>query len=175
MPRSRRAPAGWISCVADAAHQAEADKGRLGALFGEEGAIGSAPDLALVEELVERAAGSGLAVTLRLEGEREGLPKPMAQAAYRVVQEGITNVLRYASGAAVDILVRGGPQALVVEVANGPANGSGDLAGTGTGNGLMGLRERVGACGGTLEAGPTPDGGWRLDARLPRRVTAAAS
>jgi signal transduction histidine kinase len=124
--------------------------------------------------LVERAAGSGLAVTLRLEGEREGLPRPIAQAAYRVVQEGITNALRYASGAAVAILVRGGPEVLVVEVANGPATSSGDLAGAGTGNGLMGLRERVGACGGTVEAGPTPEGGWRLCARLPRRVAANA-
>ena len=159
-----------FEAIAGAAHQAEADMARL----GEQDAIGSAPDLALVEELVERAAGSGLAVTLRLEGEREGLPKPLAQAAYRVVQEGITNALRYASGAAVAILLRGGPEALVVEVANGPAASSGDLAGTGTGSGLMGLRERVGACGGTVEAGPTPEGGWRLCARLPRRVTANA-
>lgn len=163
-----------FEAIAGAAHQAEADMARLVALLGEEDAIGSAPDLALVEELVERAAGSGLAVTLRLEGEREGLPRPLAQAAYRVVQEGITNALRYASGAAVAILVRGEPEALVVEVANGPAASSGDLAGTGTGSGLMGLRERVGACGGTLEAGPTPEGGWRLCARLPRRVTANA-
>jgi len=163
-----------FEAIAGAAHQAEADMGRLVALLGEEGAIASAPDLALVEELVERAAGSGLAVTLRLEGEREGLPDPIAQAAYRVVQEGITNALRYASGAAVAVLVRGGAEALVIEVANGPAAGSDDLAGAGTGSGLMGLRERVGACGGTLEAGPQPGGGWRLRARLPRRATANA-
>ena len=70
-------------------------------------AIGPAPDLALVEELVTRAAGSGLDVTLRLEGERDGFAAPVAQTAYRVVQEGLTNALRYASGAAISVLVRG--------------------------------------------------------------------
>ena len=78
-------------------------------------AIAAAPDLALVEQLVARAAGSGLAVTLRLEGEREGIPAPAAQAAYHVVQEGLTNALRYAAGAQVDVLVRGDRDALVVE------------------------------------------------------------
>lgn len=164
-----------FEAIAGAARQAEEDMGRLVALLGDEGAIGPAPDLALVEELVARAAGSGLDVTLRLEGQREGLPAPLVLAAYRVVQEGLTNALRYASGAAVSVLVRGEPQALLVGVENAPASGEVALAGVGTGNGLRGLRERVGACGGTLEAGPTPDGGWRLAARLPPRVTAGAS
>jgi signal transduction histidine kinase len=161
--------------ISGAARQAEQDMGRLVELLGDEDAIGPAPDLALVEELVARAAGSGLDVTMRLEGERQGLPAPLVQAGYRVVQEGLTNALRYASGAAVSVLVRGEPQALLVEVENAPAGRDVALAGTGTGNGLRGLRERVGACGGALEAGPTPDGGWRLAARLPRRVTAGAS
>lgn len=164
-----------FEAIAAAAREAEGEIGRLVALLSDEGAIDPAPDLALVEELVARAAGSGLDVTLRLEGEREGLPEPLGQAAYRVVQEGLTNALRYASGAAVSVLVRGEPPVLVIEVIDAGATGEAALAGTGTGNGLRGLRERVGACGGTLEAGPTPDGGWRLSARLPRRVTAEAA
>ena len=163
-----------LDAIAGAARQAEQDMGRLAALLGDEEAIGPAPDLALVEELVARAAGSGLDVTLRLEGEREGLPAPVAEAAYHVVQEGLTNALRYAAGAAVRVHVRGGREALVVEVANAPAGGERALAGAGTGTGLQGLRERVGVCGGVLEAGPAADGGWRLSARLPRRVTAGA-
>jgi signal transduction histidine kinase len=163
-----------FSVIADAARQAEQDMGRLVALLGDEGAAGPAPDLGLVEELVARAAGSGLDVTLRLEGEREGLPARAVEAAYRVVQEGLTNALRYAAGAPVAIVVRGGQEALVVEVDNRPATARADLAGAGTGNGLRGLRERVGACGGTLEAGPRPDGGWRLVARMPRRALAHA-
>lgn len=84
------------------------------------------------------------------------------------MREGLTNALRYASGAPVSVLVNGGGNALVVEVENGRAGSDAALTGTGTGNGLRGLRERVGACGGRLEAGPTSDGGWRLSARLPR-------
>jgi len=161
-----------FEAIAGAARLAEADMGRLVALLGDEGGVAAAPDLALVEELVQRAAGSGLDVTLRLEGEREGLPAPLVQAAYRVVQEGLTNALRYASGAKVSVLVRGGRGALVVAVENAPAPGDTTLAGIGTGNGLRGLRELANAEGGTLEAGPTPAGGWRLRAELPVRALA---
>ncbi len=164
-----------FEAIAGAARQAEADMGRLVALLGDEDAIGPAPDLALVEELVARATGSGLDVTLRFEGQREGLPAPLAETAYHVVQEGLTNALRYAGGALVRVLLRGDAEALLVEVRNAPASSERALAGAGSGTGLQGLRERVGASGGTLEAGPTPDGGWRLSARLPRRVGAAAS
>ena len=169
------ATADTFDAIAGAARQAEQDMGRLVSLLGDERAIGAAPDLALVEELVARASGSGLDVKLRLEGEREGWPAPLAEAAYRVVQEGLTNALRYAAGASVWVLVRGGPRALEVEVGNAAAAGEADLSGLGTGTGLRGLHERVGACGGTLDAGPTPDGGWLLSARLPRRVTVRAS
>ena len=154
--RRRRTWAAWPSCSR------------------EDGALAAAPDLALVEQLVARAAGSGLAVTLRLEGEREGLPAPAVQAACHVVQEGLTNALRYAAGAQVDVLVRGERDALVVAVENAPAAHDPDLAGVGTGTGLQGLRERVGAAGGALEAGPLAGGGWRLGARLPRRVAIPA-
>jgi signal transduction histidine kinase len=164
-----------FEAIAGAARQAEDDMGRLVALLGDEHAIGPAPDLALVEELVARAAGSGLEVTLRLEGEREGLPAELVETGYHVVQEGLTNSLRYAAGAAVRVHVHGGREAILVEVANDPAQGETAFAGAGTGTGLQGLRERVGACGGTFEAGPTGAGGWRLSARLPRRVSAAAS
>jgi signal transduction histidine kinase len=157
-----------FGAIAGAARQAEEDMGRLVALLGDDTLTAPAPDLALVEELVRRAAGSGLAVKLRLEGDREGLPEPVVQTACRVVQEGLTNALRYAAGAAVTVLLRGEPSRLVVEVANGPAPREAVLEGTGTGHGLGGLRERVGACGGTVESGPRPDGGWRLRASLPR-------
>jgi signal transduction histidine kinase len=173
--RDPAATAETFEAIADAARQAELDMGRLVALLGDEEAIGPAPDLALVEELVARAAGSGLDVTLRLEGEREGLPTALVEVAYRVVQEGLTNALRYASGAAIRVLVRGDRDALVVEMENAPAASERALAGSGTGTGLQGLRERVGACGGTLDAGPTPHGGWRLSARLPRKATVRTS
>jgi signal transduction histidine kinase len=173
-PHDPEATAEAFDAIADAARQAEEDMGRLVALLGDERAIGPAPDLALVEELVARASGSGLDVKLRLEGEREGWPAELAEVAYRVVQEGLTNALRYAAGAAVSVLVRGDADALTVEVRNAPAGDDAGVADLGTGTGLRGLRERVGACGGTLDAGPTSEGGWLLGARLPRRVTAPA-
>jgi signal transduction histidine kinase len=164
------ATAETFDAIAGAARQAEQDMGRLVALLGDEEAIGPAPDLALIEELVARASGSGLDVRLRLEGEREGWPAPLAEAAYRVVQEGLTNALRYAAGAPVSVVVRGGPEALTVEVKNGAAGDEELFTGFGTGTGIQGVRERVAACGGTAEAGPVPGGGWALRADLPRRV-----
>lgn len=173
--RDPAATADVFGVIADAARQAEQDMGRLVALLGDRDAIGPAPDLTLVQELVARASGSGLSVTLRLEGEREGLPTELAETAYHVVQEGLTNALRYAAGANVRVLLRGDRDALIVEVTNERTQGEATLAGVGTGTGLQGLRERVGGCGGTLEAGHDPDGGWRLRARLPRRVGAVAA
>ena len=164
-----------FEAIAEAAGQAEQDMARLVTLLGDEDALAAAPDLDLVQELVARAAASGLRVTLRLEGEREGVPAPAVEAAYRVVQESLTNALRYAAGAAVHVAVRGDGEALHVEVVNGPAEASAALAGAGTGNGLRGLRERVGACGGRFEAGPAGDGGWRVTASMPRRAVALAA
>ena len=86
------------------------------------------------------------------------------------MQESLTNALRYAAGAAVAVTLRGGDDAIDVEVRNGAADREPELQGAGTGNGLGGLRERIDACGGTLEAGPTADGGWRVAARIPRRT-----
>jgi signal transduction histidine kinase len=160
--------------IADAARQAEDDMGRLVALLGDEADAAPAPDLALVEELVSRAAGSGLDVTLRLEGGVDEVPAATAEAAYRVVQESLTNALRYAAGAAVAVTLRGAEDAIDVEVRNGAAGSEPELRGAGTGNGLGGLRERIDACGGTLDAGPTADGGWRVAARIPRRTAALA-
>ncbi len=163
-----------FQAIAGAAHQAEEDMGRLVALLGDEGAIGPAPDLALVEELVGRAAGSGLDVRLRLEGERDGLPAAVVEAAYRVVQEGLTNALRYASGAAVTVLVAGEADALVVEVDNAPATKASSLEGSGTGNGLRGPAR----AGRRVRRADRRRGQARrrlaARARLPRRVAAAA-
>jgi signal transduction histidine kinase len=154
--------------IAEAAHHAEQDISRLVALLADAGsaAAGRAPDFPRLEELVGRAAAGGLKVRCRLEGEREAFPAAVGQVAYRVVQEGMTNALRHASGASVDVIVRGRSDELLIEVINGPAGAERLLLGSGTGTGLIGLRERVGAVGGQLDVGPTPDGGWRLAARL---------
>ena len=155
-----------FEAIEGAARRAEQDMGRLVELLGAEGPAGNGPDLALFDELVERASASGLSITLRLEVQGDDLPPAMLELAYRVVQEGVTNALRYAAGAAVRVLLRAGSGELLVEVENGDAASEVALTDTGTGNGLRGLRERLDALGGTLFAGPTVEG-WRLTARLP--------
>ena len=159
-----------FATIAGAARQAEADIGRLVALLGDEDAIGRAPDLSLIEDLVARASSTGLDVTLCLEGERERLPAETSELAFRIVQEGVTNALRHAAGAAIAVTVRGAP-----EIVNGAAVQKTPLAGAGTDTGLRGLRERASAQGGRVDAGPTTDGGWRLRAVLPRRAAGSAS
>ncbi|CAA9548895.1 MAG: hypothetical protein AVDCRST_MAG79-2533 [uncultured Thermoleophilia bacterium] len=157
-----------FAAIGSAAREAEADLERLvGLLAGTEPA-GATPDLRLVEDLVARAAGTGLNVSLEFAGDRAGLPGSTVQTAYRVVQESVTNALRHAAGSAVRIVVRGERDDLVVEVCNDPATGPGSLDGVGTGNGLRGLRERLGEHGGVLVAGPSADGGWAVRARVPR-------
>jgi signal transduction histidine kinase len=154
--------------IADAAHGAEEDIGRLVALLADDQATGPAADLEPVEEIVARAAATGLDVTLTLEGTSQGLPSDVIHTATRVIQESLTNALRYASGAPVQVLISNEQDTVIVEVTNDSAPSVSTLAGHSTGNGLRGLRERLSACGGRLEAGPTADGGRQIRARIPR-------
>jgi signal transduction histidine kinase len=120
----------------------------------------------LIDEVVTRAARSGLEVSCRFEGSRDGVSAPVAHVAFRVVQESLTNALRYAPGAAVRVVVNGSGRDLTVEVENDSSARDRPRL-TGTGRGLAGLRERVQELGGQLVAGPVADGGWRVAATLP--------
>ncbi len=115
------------------------------------------PDLAA---LVTRTAATGLAV--RLDGDLAGLPAPVAQAVYRVAQEGLTNVLKHAGAASAVVTVARDDGAVTVSVVD---DGRGGAVKRG-GHGLAGMRERVGALGGSLVAGPVAEG-FELSARLP--------
>jgi signal transduction histidine kinase len=149
--------------LAESARQGHEDLRRLVELLG--GVEVGGPDLSLIEEIVTRAARSGLDVSCRFEGSRDGVSAPVAHAAFRVVQESLTNALRYAPGAAVRVVVRGSGRDLSVRVENGAAvNEHPQLSGTGYG--LAGLRDRVQDLGGQLTAGPITDG-WRVEAVLP--------
>jgi signal transduction histidine kinase len=131
-----------------------------------------APGLDRLPELVEQAAGAGLAV--EIEGEPPGLPPGTDLAAFRIVQEALTNVVRHSGSrhARVRLDHDGGELRLRIDD-DGPATG-GDATGGdagGGGNGLVGMRERAAALGGTIEAGPRSDGGFRVLAVLPVRVS----
>jgi signal transduction histidine kinase len=120
-----------------------------------------------LDQLVDAARSTGTRVTLRSEGTSGQLPSIVEHAAYRTAQEGVTNALRHARGAAVRITMRYEPDAVVVEVVNGP--GAPHDTPT-TGQGLIGLAERVRLAGGVLYHGWEPDAGFRLAATLPLAV-----
>lgn len=156
-----------LDAIAESARQGREDLRRLVDLL--EGTEPGSADLALVDEVVQRAARTGLQVTCRWEGDRDGVGGLEAHAAFRVVQEGLTNALRYAPGSRVRVLVRGeGARGLLVRVENDPPLGpvgessaaTASLAAVGSGRGLAGLRERVSDLGGTFHTGPMPNGGW---------------
>ncbi|KOX48756.1 sensor histidine kinase [Streptomyces sp. NRRL F-7442] len=122
-----------------------------------------APGLDRLPELVEQAASAGL--TVEVAGDPPRLPPGAGLAAFRIVQEALTNVVRHSGSrsARVRIDADRGTLRLCIDD-DGPAAGA--EAG-GSGNGLAGMRERAAALGGTIEAGPRPDGGFRVLAALP--------
>jgi signal transduction histidine kinase len=125
------------------------------------------PTMAGVGALVERAREAGLPVELHVEGERRSLPAGLDLAAFRVVQEGLTNALKYAGHAPTDVHVRWGARELELEILDrGPGPARDRLGGDG-GHGLVGMRERVKLYGGELEAGRRRGGGFRIHAKLP--------
>ncbi|MGY1433997.1 sensor histidine kinase [Streptomyces reniochalinae] len=124
-----------------------------------------APGLDRLAELAEQAASAGLRVTTETEGAPVPLPPGADLAAFRVVQEALTNVVRHSGSRTALVRIRYGSTAMELLVDDeGPATGTGP---TGGGNGLVGMRERAAAFGGTLEAGPRPGGGFRVLATIP--------
>ena len=128
------------------------------------------PGLGQLPELAKRVRTTGVPVTLTLDGTFDSLPAGLELAAYRVVQEALTNVVKHAAGAAVDIIVRGTPHELRVEIID--TGGLSAAVAPGTGRGLAGLRERLAAYGGTLTADRRPTGGFRVIAVTPLPATA---
>ena len=120
-----------------------------------------------IDSLADTSRSAGTAVEIRRSGEVRPLAPTADHAAYRVVQEGLTNAHKHAPGAGITIGLRYEPDSLVVEVANGPvAEPVRDGVASG-GQGLTGLEERARLVGGMVHAGPTADGGFRLAAVLP--------
>ena len=124
-----------------------------------------APSLSRLDALVAQAAATGIEVRSRIEGEPRALPAPVDAAAYRIVQEALTNVVRHARAAHTTVRIGYGARELMLEIED---DGQGAAAkATGGGNGIRGMRERVGALGGELMAAPLPGRGFRVRARLP--------
>ncbi|GAB2881523.1 sensor histidine kinase [Streptomyces mayteni] len=164
-----------FASIADTARRSLAEMRRLLGVLraensGAEAELVPQPGLDEIGALVESAVRAGVAARLTVTGEPAELPQAIGLNAYRIVQEALANVIRHAPGAAatVRVAVPEDRSALRVEVVNDPpASAAPPLETQGTGHGLVGMRERTRLVGGTLETGPTPEGGFRVAAVLP--------
>ena len=137
----------------------------LGALrqSGEAAATAPTPSIANLDRLLAGARSAGLQVQAEVVGEPRVLPVGIDLAAYRILQESLTNVVRHAGASAVSVAVSYGAHELTVEVLDDGRSGSSN----GNGSGIAGMRERAVALGGELDAGRRLAGGFRVRARLP--------
>ncbi|OLR91000.1 sensor histidine kinase [Actinokineospora bangkokensis] len=141
----------------------------LGVLRSEHGESDRAPQPGAqsLADLAERVRGTGVPVELELSGGLDALPAGVGLGVYRIVQEALTNTIKHAGpGARARVRVRRGGDQVELEVLDEGAGRSRVVA-PGSGNGLIGMRERANVFGGTLSAGPRPEGGWRVHAVLP--------
>ncbi|WP_436789715.1 sensor histidine kinase [Yinghuangia sp. YIM S10712] len=158
--RELRATVGVLRGPADATGSGEAD-------------TAPAPRLGELPELVRRIAVPGLRVSCHVDAVDGELPYLTESAAYRIVQEAMTNVIKHAGARHVAVSVAVVGDRLDVEVADDGDGGSaggvsaGEAVGDANGYGLLGMRERAAAVGGTLAAGPIAGGGWRVHASIP--------
>jgi signal transduction histidine kinase len=157
-----------LLAVEASGHEAMAELRRLLGVLSEENneapPLAPQPGMAGLDALVARVQEAGLPAELRVEGPPESLPPGVDVAAYRIVQEALTNALKYAGGARTEVVVRYTPDGLEVEVID---EGTMSTPVDGIGRGLTGMRERVALFGGTVEAGKRPEGGYVVLARLP--------
>jgi signal transduction histidine kinase len=138
---------------------------------GEGEDLSGTPSIARVDELARRARAAGLRVELRTAGEPVELPAGIDLAAYRIVQEALTNAIKHAGSAEARVTVSYEPNEVVLSIEDdgeGPRDGY-ELREAGGGHGLLGMRERAALYGGIVDAGRRRGGGFAVHARLPTR------
>jgi signal transduction histidine kinase len=137
---------------------------------GTTGAVSPAPPvqrLADLGDLRDSLAAAGLDVAFDIDAGARTLPAAVDATCFRVVQEALTNTLRHAGSASAHVRVVRAEDRVQLEVLDDGGTPSRPLSGSGSGHGLTGMRERVAALGGTLDAGPRTSGGWRVAASIP--------
>ena len=120
-----------------------------------------------LEDLLARTAQTGVQLDFDIVGDVSSIPGHAARATYRLLQEGLTNAIRHAPGAAIQVSVACDDGVRLEIVNHPPPAGAVGIGELGSGHGLTGLAERATALGGTIHSGPVPAGGWRLSAELP--------
>jgi signal transduction histidine kinase len=157
-----------LTAIAGTGRQALAEMRRLLGVLrtaGDQAELAPVPGLGELRELLDQARAAGLAVSYTLAGTPRELPEGAELAAYRVVQESLTNTRKHAGlAASAAVTLRYEAGGLTVEVTD---DGMAAPAGDGGGHGLAGMRERIEMYGGSVQAGPLPGGGFRVLARLP--------
>jgi signal transduction histidine kinase len=138
----------------------------LGLLREPDDAVPTAPalDLESLPRLMENARATGLRADAQVAIDGATVPAAIGRAAFRIVQEALTNVLRHADASSVLVRVAAGSGVLTIEVTD---NGRAHTTAAAPGHGLRGMAERAAAVGGHLDVGPREEGGWRVSAELP--------
>ncbi|SNS60420.1 Signal transduction histidine kinase [Geodermatophilus pulveris] len=172
-----------FDAVSATGRQALAELRRLLGVLRDDRPGGDAPGplapqagLDRVPELVERVRGAGADAALTYSGLPGALPAAVDLAAYRIVQEALTNAVKHAGPARIEVRLTGDGTALTVQVRDDGLGSPVPAApGEPVGRGLIGMRERAGSLGGSVSAGPLPGGGWQVLARLPLAPVPAAT
>ena len=157
-----------LETIEKSSREALADMRRLVGVLreGDDSVTEPAPGLTDIDRLVGELERAGLEVDVHRSGSLDEVPAGMAVAAYRVAQEALTNVVRHAGVDRADLTLDASDGALSIVVLNGPPTRTVEPI-EGGGHGIAGMEERASIFGGSLVAGPTPDGGYRVEARLP--------
>jgi signal transduction histidine kinase len=154
--------------VAQAGRAAMAELRRIiGLGSGSHDEDGSPSGMAGIVALIERRRAGGLAVQMTVTGSDPGLPAAVDSTLYRLVQEALTNIVKHAPSAEAEVNVTFEPGAVGMLVRNSPPKEPAGSMAPGSGQGLIGMQERVESCGGHLSYGPRPDGGFEALARIP--------
>lgn len=156
-----------MEAVRISAHEALVELRRLvGLLRDEDASYSPQPGLSRLEDLLDDARNGGMAVELERTGESVTLPVGLDLTAYRVIQESLTNARKHAAGAPTIVRLDTKSESIEIEILNRPGTTDGSSA-EGTGQGLIGMRERVRIYGGEFTAEPTAEGGFAVRVRLP--------
>jgi signal transduction histidine kinase len=132
----------------------------------DEDRLAPAPGLGEIHRLVAEVVAAGMAVAVHTKGPLEGIPPGPALAAYRIIQEALTNAVRHNGAVKAELRVEVSDSELAIQVSNDPPTDRSHML-DGGGMGMVGMQERVRLYEGTLTAGPLPGGGYRVDARIP--------
>ena len=166
LPPGDPAAAELLHTVRDLTEQVRNDIDGLARLI-EDAGVGKSTIRDSIDELLARTAETGSAITCNLPDDFDELPGRLATIVHRIVQEGLTNAIKHAPGAPIDISVVTNTD-LRIDVVNAASRRRSTApAAPGSGRGLAGLSERVHAANGTLSSGPTNHGGWQISAELP--------